>query len=310
MKTLYSLALCCMSAVIATSCSSDAEEEQLSNALVPVEISANIGQITRAYNSSWEAGDQIGLFVTNNVDGNAYKDYTNYPYETTGDINFSPIAGSDPVYYPSDGSKIDFQGYYPYSATLSGTTFTVADWSNQSAQKDLDLLIAAKESGHSMAESERAVQLTFRHQFSKLIFNIVPNSEESQLSAADLAGMAVKAAGMNVALNCDVLTGVQTQGSAVATAITFNTMADGSQSTAIICPDFNTNTEARKLTFTLSSGRTFSWTIPSGTKFESGKSYTWSLSLKGDGLVSATLTAVIEDWDNQDMPDLELEYDN
>lgn len=280
---------------------------------VTAEVSGTIGLSTRAYNNVWESGDKIGIFVFEGGSTTAYKQYSNYAYETTGSLGtFSPVSGNDPIYMPATGVKLDFLAYWPYQASLAdNNTFSITSWADQSNQKKLDLLLSDKVIDRTMAE--KSVALNFKHQFSKLILNIKANTEESQLLSSDLVGMNVKAAGMNVSTSVNVLTGVLTNGSAVTDAIVLATdetsTAADVQATAIIAPGYNTTTTIRKVTFSLTNGKTYTWTIPSGKEFLAGNSYTWTIKLKGEGLVEAELTATIEDWTNNDEGEINLDMD-
>lgn len=309
MNIYHTSILCFIASALCVSCSNIEEESSVINFVVPAQISGNIGQPTRAYNNTWEANDKIGIYVTEAGTSTAYKTYSNYAYETTSTLGtFLPVSGNDAITLPSNGNKLDFQAYYPYKSDLASNTFSVTTWADQSVPQTLDLMLAPKVTNRSM--TDKNVAFVFAHQFSRIILNIKANSEESQLQASDLANMSVTAEGMNVATSVDVLTGSLTHGSAVNTPITFKSAAGGAvadiQAVAIVSPGYNTNTVNRKVTFSLSSGKTFSWTIPSGTEFKSGNSYTWTIKLKGDGLVEASITATITDWTNNDEGEIDL----
>ena len=74
-------------------------------------------QNSRAYDTSWEANDVIGVFMLANSNVLA----RNIPYATSkGDGYF--VSKNSPIYYPEDNSAVDFIAYYPYSETLAETS--------------------------------------------------------------------------------------------------------------------------------------------------------------------------------------------
>lgn len=73
-------------------------------------------QNSRAYDTSWEANDVIGVFMLANSNQNVLD--TNIPYTTSkGDGYF--ISQNSPIYYPEGKITVDFIAYYPYSETIS-----------------------------------------------------------------------------------------------------------------------------------------------------------------------------------------------
>lgn len=309
MKNQPFLALCGATALIMAACSTSDDVTQALTSPVPAMITAHIGQTTRAYDNTWEAGDKIGLLVSQDANGTPYRDENvNCSYITAaGDGTFAPTEASQTVFYPSNGDDIYIQAYYPYRSALDGTAYVIDSWSDQT-QRGLDLLLAEPKTG-SMAEGKQDVQLNFKHQCCKLVLNIAPDLVNSLLTEEDLEGMVITANGMNVKASFDVRTGVLTKGDEVAAPITFATEGDGTKATAYVCPDYHSGTDLRIVTFTLASGRTFTWKIPGTTTFAKGNRYTWSITLVGDGLVEAKLTAVIDDWDDTDMGEINLDID-
>lgn len=65
---------------------------------------------TRAYDTSWEAGDAIGISGT--TGGTAY---TNVQYETgRGDGSFTAGTAGEEIYY-QDNNAVTFTAYYPWN---------------------------------------------------------------------------------------------------------------------------------------------------------------------------------------------------
>lgn len=279
---------------------------------VKANIVGNIGDkalATRAYNATWEKDDAIGLFVSglNTTINNA--NFTTDGVVSDNYVTFTSTTTS--IEYPSNGSDLTFNAYYPHgNITSDGAAryYNVTNWSGQdkiTADKfdPFDLMVADQVSHNSLNPN---VKLTFRHKFSKLILMVDANVVGTQLKEGDLIDMEVKATGMNYPVKCDVITGdVTTTSKNSVGDFLFKTVTNGKQYEAIICPDeFPIATS--KIVFTLkkktgeTTAKTFTWTptMPTGsetTTFASGNSYVWYLRLNGKS-VEAELKATIVNW--------------
>ena len=80
---------------------------------------------TRVTGDSWDSGDTIGVYAikaeTELQEQNIV--YNNYSFSTTGTGSF--YHDNDPIYYPDDGSAIDFIAYYPYKSELTGYNYPI-----------------------------------------------------------------------------------------------------------------------------------------------------------------------------------------
>lgn len=124
--------------------------------------------MSRAVNASWEANDVIGLFMLDNADKSVLK--TNAAYVTArGDGNFVGKAGNA-VYYPEDGTAVDFIAYYPYDEQVTDHTQYVLDVTDQSRQQDIDLMAAVNLTGRTATSPTGNLQ--FRHLLAKLVLNL------------------------------------------------------------------------------------------------------------------------------------------
>ena len=83
-------------------------EEITPNPDTRVALQVTSGIQTRAYNATWEAGDDIGIFGFTQGDAPTQA-YTNVRYVTTGgDGAFTPDGTT--IYLPTDGSKRNLHG--------------------------------------------------------------------------------------------------------------------------------------------------------------------------------------------------------
>ena len=140
------------------SCSSD---ETLATERTDITFETGVAQ--RVMNTTWDAGDKIGVFMVKNgtgldasgiVGGGDNVVYTT----TTGNGTFTPTAGG--LKFPADGSAVDFIAYYPYTGSLDNYTYAV-DLTDQRRPSTIDLLYANDAKGFS--QSSNIVRLNFRH---------------------------------------------------------------------------------------------------------------------------------------------------
>jgi len=195
---------------------------------VPLQIVSGIGSTTRAFDSSWEANDAIGVFTT--VAGSGTNENTN-PYVVTksGAINdenikyvFNGTAGntqtggnatdgyiyayqgftpeSNPIFLPADGSDVDVYAYSPCTSGVTASSpLSISIPTSQALdnQKATDVLKASLASTASapIDIDHSTVQLLFHHVLSKVIVKLKAGTG---YNASDLGLTEVKFAGQPV----------------------------------------------------------------------------------------------------------------
>lgn len=116
------------------------------------------GVKTRAYDTTWENGDQIGITGTS-----GWETYTNMTYNWNASGYFT--ADQKDIYYntPED---VAFTAYYPWKTELSSSTSYDFNTDAQSQQKTFDFLYATG----TGSKYEPEVEFNFTHCMSKLSF--------------------------------------------------------------------------------------------------------------------------------------------
>ncbi len=168
MKTTRRLLLLGLPLFIISSCSTDETDSQ-DDGLVAVEFAASAGGAASAVpapatrttdgGDSWASGDEVGVFMVS-AGGSLPGDIL-----TVGSVpgdnrkyNVDPATGAlipdngDKLFYPQDGSAVDFIAYYPYTGEVGGASGQISQGHiyhlNMSAQTNeatlskLDLLYA------------------------------------------------------------------------------------------------------------------------------------------------------------------------
>ena len=212
------------------------------------------------------------------------------PYVTTGgNGTFTP--GGTPIYLPTDDSYLDFVAYYPHTTSLTADGIYAVDVTNQSIQKDIDLMAASKLSANRI---KNTVAFNFEHKLSKIVFNF---ADGDGIALSELAGMKVQLTNQQPKALFDVTKpdGEVVVGTDSPIDITLLTAADGSSSEGVVLPsdDFDDMT----LHLELADGSSFfNWNLnksQNADKFEAGKKYVYDITVNRSGL---GVTATITDW--------------
>lgn len=207
---------------------------------VPLQLVSGITTtVTRAYDSSWETGDKIGVYtvkagstassgVTRSgtyedsniayvLSGTAGNTATatatpgTYTYVYQGFTAADDLPGTDPaekkqIYLPIDGSNVDVCAYYPYdnTATSSAVSVTLPTVQTLANQKTSDLMAAKALSATSPINIDNtSAQLLFQHMLSKVIIRVMVGTGYSD---SDLANLSVKLAGQATSAEFNPLT--------------------------------------------------------------------------------------------------------
>ena len=257
----------------------------MDDARVALQVTSGIQ--TRAYDATWEANDEIGIFGFTQGDAPAQA-YTNVRYVTTGgNGRFTPDGTT--IYLPTDGSSLDFVAYYPHTTDLENGIYTV-DVENQSDQSTIDLMAASKLSAN---RSKNTVAFNFEHKLSKIVFNFTAGVG---MDESELAGMKVQLTNQQTLATFNVTQpdGEVVVGTNTPATLTLNTDADGTSSEGIVLP--SANFDGMTLHLELSDGSSFfNWDLNNSKadKFEAGKKYVYDITVNRSGL---GVTATITDW--------------
>lgn len=113
-----------------------------------------------AFNTVFEDGDEIGVFAMKEGTTDAIAQNVKL-VRISG--NWTAATDADKIYYPLDGSKLDFYAYYPYqgdyNTTIDGLSFEVqTDQSTASGYSKSDLLTATV-----LSQNFNLITLSFNH---------------------------------------------------------------------------------------------------------------------------------------------------
>lgn len=261
---------------------------------------------SRVSGNSWNANDEVGIFMTPNGSEIASATAANKKYlaQTNGSLVAAPGEG---VYLPATG-KVDFIAYYPYSNALSGNVMDV-NVADQSKPGAIDLLYSNETKGVEAANG-KTIALKFVRKMSKLTLNMTKDE-----TIESFEGLKVEMKGIATEGKFDLANGTvkATDGKntqAVAMNIG-NVEAHTAMATAIILPTAAATDQTKMdLTFTL-AGKTFTHSIADLTAFEAGKNVTFkaTLSIYNGKPVVTVGNATIENWVGVTGGDFNVDFD-
>ena len=316
-------------ATILAGCSNEETNEVIDNWNGEIRLSSELAAQTReeVTSSTGTQGTQIasGQFVyvwANTSDNTEYiKAWTLTANGNNG------LSSSNSKFYPSNGKSLDFyaiHGNFGSTTTLTENTTTLpssldhtveaTQYNANNSSKEMDgylksdLLYAVKK---NVARSNSAVSLTFYHLLSKVRIVLLAGDGGPDLTDATVTIEDTKPAATFTLVTTDELASNTTWSSIVtvknsddntASPITIKTATTtdfsniSSYGEGIIVPQtVSANTAFIKVTLAADKGgTTFTYNAPSGgLSFESGKMYTYHITVKSTGL---TVTSSITDW--------------
>lgn len=261
---------------------------------------------SRVSGNSWNANDEVGIFMTPNGSEIASATAANKKYlaQTNGSLVAAPGEG---VYLPATG-KVDFIAYYPYSNALSGNVMDV-NVADQSKPGAIDLLYSNETKGVEAANG-KTIALKFVRKMSKITLDMTKDE-----TIESFEGLKVEMKGIATEGKFDLAKGIvkATDGKntqAVAMNIG-NVEASTAKATAIILPTAAATDQTKMdLTFTL-AGKTFTHSIADLSKFEAGKNVTFkaTLSVNNGKPVVTVGNATIENWVGVTGGDFNVDFD-
>lgn len=255
-----------------------------------VQIPINIGTtISRATETAFENGDQMGLFVVNrNAAGSAvplkpsgnYVDNMLYTYVTS----WNPASA---LYWKDAETHADFYMYYPYTqtvASVSAMPFGVsADQSSLGAYKSSDLIVG---STLDAAPSASPVNIATRHLMSQVEIVIKAGAGYSESSLAD-ANVSVKMNNLATSATVDLATSTVSANGSVRSLTPYK---DGAVYRAFVVPQ--TATDNNLITITVDGT---DHNISKTVTFVGGKRHTLTATLSKEG---GGLSVSISAWES------------
>ena len=283
------------------SCDDKKGDKELPREYTVLEIQSRINSL-RATETSWERGDQIGLYAIVSGKGlsstSIFQKASNLPYTTPdGDGHFLPAEGGEIRLMPEE--RIDLISYYPYQPVGADHKLRI-NVRDQSDFTKLDLLYS--DNARGLNNLHPKANLQFVHAMSQLQVSIMGDG------ATDLNALQISVGDVKVEGVFDLAAGQLSNLGTTTSKITMHkakSVAKGATHQAILLP----GQELKGLTYTFEvAGKSYTYTEMESKQLQAGVRVRRNFKLTGTGveLIDATIEIIGEgEGDTQPQPDPE-----
>lgn len=225
--------------------------------------------ITRASGTTWDVGDEIGVFAVAHqstlAPGNIIDNNENLPFVTTNGDGFF-YAKSKNIYYPEKESSMDIVAYYPYKSDLNGYDYPVDITEQPEIFYSNNLTDVNKDNLQNNG-------LQFRRILSRVVFNVTSNTSDGSLE-----GLIVSINGAKTRASFSLSDGTLSVDEESVKSITMDISGSNmqKQASAILLPTDQGNDISAQFTI---GDKTYTWTVPHA--LEAGKVYRYDIKLDG-----------------------------
>ena len=238
---------------------------------------------SRATDTAWEAGDEIGVYMQNAASASGFQKI-NVKYTNSAD-NVNSFTSQSPIEYSGNESSVNFMAVYPFSASVTSGNYTFT-LGNESLSKN-DIMYAATASVTAGTED---VTLEFTHKLTKIVLQL--NDENGD----PVTGATISIDKQRVNGTMDMATGAVTSTDSYTSTLGF-AESNGTYE-AIVLPDGGC--EGRSVLIE-AAGKKYSYPV-GDIAFEGSKKYIIPVSLQPAGPGEETIIKLdavsvsIENW--------------
>lgn len=271
------------------SCDDKKGDKELPREYTVLEVQSRINSL-RATETSWERGDQIGLYAIVSGKGlsstSIFQKASNLPYTTPdGDGQFLPAEGGEIRLMPEE--RIDLISYYPYQPVGADHKLRI-NVRDQSDFSKLDLLYSDNARGLNNLRPKAVLQ--FNHALSQLQISIMGDGD-TDLNALQISVGDVKVEGV-----FDLAAGQLSKLGGTTSKITMHkakSVAKGATHQAILLP----GQELKGLTYTFEvAGKSYTYTETESKQLQPGVRVRRNFKLTDTGVevIDATIEIIGE----------------
>lgn len=267
-------------------------------------LSGTGAEHTRAVNDKWSGNETVGIYGVK-AGGSlpasaAFSTYKPDKEEAAASVNLIPTAEDQIIYYPINGSKLDFYAFSPMSATYTPNadntvTYGASDQTTTEKMEAIDL-IWTKATGNYSKTNPTVKDMVFTHRQSKIIITVTAGT---LVTAADMANPKLEINDIPYAGTYNLSTGALHTGSTLSKGKidpyldTKNSIATKVIWEAIVPPHSGTTYDERRFVFTL-NGILYTCILPKEHDLSAGKAYHLDMNFTTTGVVLKDVT--ITDW--------------
>ncbi|WP_321480643.1 fimbrillin family protein [uncultured Bacteroides sp.] len=291
MKIKKIIYLTFLTSAILSSCTNDDDHQGLPDTKKAVSFNTTItsNSVSRAVGDAWNEGDKVGIFMIPEGGTLATALAVNKKYSASASGELTYDSEDQAIYFPSDGSKVNFVTYYPYTTEINNNQIAI-DVTNQSSQAGIDLLYAPTNTGFTNISGK--VALKFTHQLTRMVLNITKASD------VKLDNFGIKLLGTETKGTFDLATGTLTPSTQDVSEIAYKITDKGNnqlQAEAIVLPSNKLGDDA-SIEFTIGSQK-FKQSL-AGSNLNSASNYDYNVDISNNNGKPEVVvgTASITDW--------------
>lgn len=297
--------------MVFAACNNDVDEESISTR-TEFKFSSVLEELqtTRAAGTAWNADDYVGVYMikagTSLSEENIVAGAANKKYVTaSGDGNFQAYNEDQTIYYPEDGTKVDFIACYPYKENLSGFSYPI-NLADQSDQPAIDLLYSNNATQMDLNSKD---SLHFSHRLTRMVLDI-----KSVDGNENLEGLAVKLNGFKSTGSFSLVDGSLTMAEESKSEIGAKvSVAENGSAVAEIILLPESDLSGATIEFSLPSAeKPYVHKIPEGQDLSSGTQFSYDVQLDNTGGENKVIVlgSSITDWNQQDGGKIEVDFDS
>lgn len=250
-----------------------------------IPISISVGQMTKATETAFEAGDKVGIYVVNESGGVSQTLQTSGNHANNVGYTYSDSWTPDTqVYWLDETTKADFYCYYPYASSIADVTAVPlsvnADQGTEASLRASDFLFGTKK---GVAPTSDPVSITVYHSMASFEISLKAGTGWSE---DDIKGATVTILGLRTSGTLDMTSGAVT---ADGTASDIIPLADGLVRKVLVMPQEVSNQDLVKVQV---QGNQY--VLNQSINFASNKKYSCELIINR---TSEGLNIGIGDWD-------------
>jgi len=279
-------------ALFAVASCTDTDTNGINHGRVPVQFTSQIMRHqsgsealhpgSRAVDTKWSPNDQVGIYmIAHEGSLPAGADFSRYKVSGSGgeSVVFVPTDADETLYYPTDGSSVNFVAFSPYVAPTDNAAIYSAfsDQSEPAKMEAVDFLYHKGTTAYN--QTDASATLTFTHELSKLVIEVVTTDDATQI---DLTALDIQVTGVPDAVTANLSDGSLTASGSTTRVTPFVTDVSGKRTaTAILVP--HASGAGRSIEFTVPNVGVFTHAFAHDYTFASGKEYqlTFTLNRKG-----------------------------
>lgn len=240
---------------------------------------------SRATQTSWESGDQIGVFMVRQSAPGVWETIVdkafNKCYQTSGDGLFTPATVDDEIHAPDDQAAVSFVVYYPYRSDLLPSTPCLysLDLIDQTDLSQTNFMVSRNL--EDVVVGSDVLNLNFEKPLSRLRINVRSDFEAARLEGMSLVirGLKHSKADYSLLNSGNKLVNAGNDGSDIEAIV--SSLGDVAESSVLAEP--NVLASGSSFIFRLKDGTEITYAVSDELKFKSGRRYTYNIRLSDNG---------------------------